>query len=300
MDYLRTPDSCFDNLPDYPFSPHYEEVDGLRLHYVDECPKGTASKDAPVIVMLHGEPTWSYLYRKMIPLFVAAGYRAIAPDLVGFGRSDKPTARDAYSYERHVEWMRTLLFDRLDLQDVTLVCQDWGGLIGLRLVAENVERFARVVAGNTFLPAGEDMPGEMFTLWKEMSQEMPEWAALIDSATEISLSQAELAAYDAPFPDESYKAGSREFPFLVPTSPDNVAVPACLRAWESLRKFDKPFLSSFSDKDPILGHYANSFDVVPGSKGQPQTTITNAGHFLQEDNPEDFAEAVIDLIKRSS
>ena len=295
MDFVRTPDSRFENLPGYPFAPNYAEVDGLRVHYVDEGPA-----DADPVVMLHGEPSWSFLYRKMIPIIASAGHRAIAPDLVGFGRSDKPTERESYSYAGHVEWLRTLLFDRLDLQKVTLVCQDWGGLLGLRLVAENPDRFARVVAANTGLPTGEQEAGPAFAMWLKMSQEMPEWGPLFGGTEQHPTSDAVKAAYDAPFPDESYKAGSRVFPLLVPISPDNPACAANQRAWEALRSLEKPFLIAFSDGDPITGAWKDGFLQVPGSKGQPHTTIEGAGHFLQEDKGEDLARVVVDFIAGSA
>ena len=295
MDFVRTPDCRFENLPGYAFEPNYSDVDGLRVHYVDEGPS-----DADPVVMLHGEPSWSYLYRKMIPIVAGAGHRVIAPDLVGFGRSDKPTERDAYTYAAHVEWMRCLLFDRLDLQNITLVCQDWGGLIGLRLVAEHPDRFARVVAANTLLPQGDQQPGPAFDMWKKMSQEMPSWAPLFGGTKAKPTSDAVKAAYDAPFPDESYKAGSRQFPLLVPVGADDPAVPANRAAWAALEKFDKPFLIAFSDGDPITAGFKDVFLNVPGTKGQPHTTIKDAGHFLQEDNGEELARVVNDFIARNS
>ncbi len=295
MDCVRTPDSRFENLPGYTFEPNYADVHGLRMHYVDEGPG-----DADPVVMLHGEPSWSFLYRKMIPIISSAGHRAIAPDLGGFGRSDKPTRREAYSYATHVEWMRCLLFDRLDLRNITLVCQDWGGLIGLRLVAEHADRFARVVAANTLLPTGEQAPGPAFETWKKMSQEMPAWGPLF-SGTEANPTSDEVkAAYDAPFPDESYKAGSRQFPLLVPVSPDAPAALANQKAWAALKKFEKPFLIAFSDGDPITGGLKDVFLQVPGTKGQPHTTIEGAGHFLQEDKGEVLADVVNDFIARNS
>ena len=295
MDFVRTPDSRFENLPDYPFAPSYAEVDDLRVHYVDEGPP-----DADPVVMMHGEPSWSFLYRKMIPIVAGAGHRVIAPDLVGFGKSDKPTQRESYTYAAHVEWMRKLLFDRLELRNVTLVCQDWGGLIGLRLVAEHPDRFARVVAANTLLPTGEQSPGPAFDLWKKMSQEMPSWGRLFAGTKENPTSDEVKAAYDAPFPDETYKAGSRQFPLLVPVSPDDPACEANKRAWEALKRFEKPFLLAFSDGDPITGGLKDSFLVVPGAKGQPHTTIEGAGHFLQEDKGEELARVVVDFIAGAS
>jgi len=293
---LRTPDERFADLPGCPFAPRYVEIasgDGgrLRVHFVDEGPRG-----ADPVLLLHGEPTWSYLYRKMIPPLVVAGHRAVAPDLVGFGRSDKPAGHSDYSYQRHVDWLRATL-DALALRRVTLVCQDWGGLLGLRLVAEEPERFARVVAANTFLPAGEP-PGEAFLRWRDFSQRVPEFGAgfILQTATATELPAAVCAAYDAPFPDESYKAGARAFPLLVPASPDDPAVPANRRAWEALERFEKPFLTAFSDGDPITRGADRIFQArVPGAKGRPHRTIAGAGHFLQEDKGEELARVVIDF-----
>lgn len=301
MQALRTPDERFANLPGYNFAPHYLQVDDteggeLRLHYLDE-----GAADAPVVLMLHGEPSWCYLYRKMIPLVVAAGYRVIAPDLIGFGRSDKPTLRSDYTYQRHVDWNRAVL-EQLDLQGVTLVCQDWGGLIGLRLVAEHPERFARVVAANTMLPTGDHPLGEAFEQWRNFSQTTPVFPTgmIIQRAVTCTLSPEVIAAYDAPFPDESYKEGARQFPTLVPASPDDPAAPANRKAWESLVKFDKPFLTAFSDKDPITASGAEVLrKLIPGCAGQPHTTIENGGHFLQEDQGEALARVVIDFMRNS-
>jgi haloalkane dehalogenase len=296
MKALRTPDERFENLPGYPFAPNYSEVDGLRVHYVDEGPR-----DASPVLMLHGEPSWSYLYRKMIPIVADAGHRAVAPDLVGFGRSDKPTAREDYTYASHVEWMRELLFDRLDLREITLVSQDWGGLIGLRLVAEHPDRFARVVAANTLLPTGDDGAPDAFFAWRKFSQDVPELPVgrILQGATVGDLPADVMAAYDAPFPDESYKAGAREFPVLVPVTPDNPATPANRAAWKVLRKLDKPFLCAFSDGDPITSPFAKTFEELPGAAGQPHTTIAGGGHFLQEDCGEELARAVVDFIARN-
>jgi haloalkane dehalogenase len=264
MDCVRTPDERFENLPGYPFEPHYAEVDGLRIHYVDEGPRNGA-----VILMLHGEPSWSYLYRKMIPIFAAAGFRAIAPDLVGFGRSDKPVRREDYTYQRHVDWVRGLLFDALDLREINLVCQDWGGLIGLRLVGEHPDRFARVVAANTLLPTGDDPPGPAFEAWRKFSQEVPTFPTgqIINGATKTELTPEVIAAYDAPFPDDTYQAGARQFPTLVPITPDDPAAPANRAAWKSQLAFDKPFLTAFSDADPINAAASPRMRTVAGAVG---------------------------------
>jgi haloalkane dehalogenase len=295
MDVLRTPDDRFANLPGYPFAPHYTETDGLRIHYVDEGPRA----GAPVL-MLHGEPSWSYLYRKMIPIVVAAGHRAIAPDLVGFGRSDKPVRREDYTYQRHVDWMRHVLVT-LDLRNVTLVCQDWGGLLGLRLVAEHPDRFARVVAANTFLPTGDKPPGKAFLAWKEYSQTTPDFhvGGIVRGGSAKAFAAGVEDAYDAPFPDDRYKAGARQFPMLVPVSPDDPAAPANRRAWEVLSRWEKPFLTAFSDQDPVTRGFDRLFlEMVPGTKGQPHTTIAGGGHFLQEDCGEELARVVVDFMRR--
>jgi haloalkane dehalogenase len=300
MDALRTPDARFEGLPGFDFAPHYAEVadhDGgrLRVHYLDEGPA-----DAPTVLLMHGEPSWCYLYRRMIPVLTAVGLRAVAPDLVGFGRSDKPTQLEDYTYAGHVEWMRSLLFDALDLHDVTLVGQDWGGLIGLRLVAEHPERFARVVAANTFLPTGEGQPSEAFLNWRRFSQEVDPFPAgtIVNFGCTTELSPDVVAAYDAPFPDSGYVAGARQFPLLVPITPDDPAAAANQAAWKVLEQFDKPFLCAFSDGDPIMrGLDAPLLERIPGAAGQPHTTIAGGGHFLQEDRGPELAQVVVDFVE---
>lgn len=302
MQYLRTPESCFDNLEGYSFSANYLQVDDfeggtLRLHYVDE-----GSKEAPVVLMMHGEPSWSYLYRKMIPPVVAAGYRVIAPDLIGFGKSDKPTKRSDYTYQRHVDWVRNILI-QLDLHDVTLMCQDWGGLLGLRLVAEHADRFARVCAANTMLPTGDHQASEAFMSWKNFSQEVPEFpcGGIIKGATTTDLSPAVIDAYNAPYPDESYKEGARQFPTLVPVTPDDPASDVNRAAWQQLSQFNKPFLTAFSDSDPVTAGGDKIFQkLVPGCAVQSHTTIENGGHFLQEDQGEALAGVLIKFIRSTS
>jgi haloalkane dehalogenase len=299
MQTLRTPDDRFDDLPGYGFEPHYAEVadpDGgsLRVHYLRE-----GDPAAPVVLLMHGEPSWSYLYRKMIPVLTAAGLQAVAPDLVGFGRSDKPSERTDYSFARHVEWMRELLFDRLDLRDVTLVGQDWGGLIGLRLVGEHPERFARVVAANTFLPTGDRSPGEAFFAWQKFSQEVEEFptGGIVQGGCAKGITPEIRAAYDAPFPDETYKAGARAFPMLVPSSPDDPAHDDNVAAWVGLAAFDRPFLCAFSDSDPITkGADRELKERISGAQGQPHTTIVGGGHFLQEDCGEELAQVVASFV----
>jgi len=295
MDVLRTPDDRFHNLSGYPFVPQYVDLDGLRVHYVDEGPP-----EAAPILLLHGEPSWSYLYRKMIPPLVAAGHRCIAPDLVGFGRSDKPTDRAAYTYQRHVGWMRGII-EALALQNITLVCQDWGGLIGLRLVAEHADRFARVVAANTFLPTGDVPPGAAFLRWREYSQTTPRFhvGGIVRGGCATELPAEVIAAYDAPFPDDRYTAGARQFPMLVPSAPDDPAAAANRAAWDVLRRWTKPFLTAFSDLDPVTQGADQLLQRdIPGAQGQPHTTIRGAGHFLQEDKGEELARVVDRFVRR--
>lgn len=293
METLRTPDERFVDLPDYPFAPHYAEIAGLRIHYVDEGPP-----DAAPVLLLHGEPSWSYLYRKLIPPLAAAGNRVVAPDLVGFGRSDKPAAREDHTYQRHVDWMAGLL-EALDLRGITLVCQDWGGLIGLRLAAEHPERFARIVAANTFLPTGDIPAGAAFRRWQRASQEMPVFDVqrIVASGCTSEVPAAVLAAYAAPFPDDRYLAGARQFPLLVPTTPDDPASEPNRLAWEVLRRWEKPFLCAFGDRDLITrGADRYLIEAIPGTRGQPHVTLEGVGHFLQEDQGERLAQIVADFI----
>lgn len=292
MKHIRTPEERFKRLPNYPFEANYLEVDGLRMHYVDEGPK-----DGKVILMMHGEPSWSYLYRYMIPVCAAAGHRVIAPDLLGFGKSDKPTDIDDYSYQSHMDWM-TSFIEQLDLKDVTLVCQDWGSLIGLRLAAENESRFAAIVLGNGMLPIGDEgvMP-KVFKIWQNFARYSP-WfpiARIIEFGSFKSLSKDERRAYDAPFPSSAYKVGARAFPRLVPSDGNNPASEANRAAWEILKQWNKPFLTTFSNGDPVTRGLDKFFHKrVPGTKGQPHVTL-NGGHFLQEDAGVEFAQAVNSL-----
>ncbi len=303
MQTVRTPDDRFADLPDFPFEPHYADIgdragDGaggtLRVHYLDEGPS-----DAAPVLLLHGEPSWSYLYRHMIPPLVAAGHRVVVPDQVGFGRSDKPTEQTDYSYARHVAWMSSLVFDVLDLRNITFFGQDWGGLIGLRLVTAQPDRFARVAVGNTGLPVGTAPPSEAFRQWREFSQTSPVFpiGEIINGATTTELSAEIKAAYDAPYPDDNYKAGARIWPSLVPISPDDPEAPANRAAWEALEQFDKPFLCCFSDQDPVTAGGERAFlGRVPGTEGQDHTTIEGAGHFLQEDAGPELAQVLVDFI----
>ncbi len=298
MEFLRTPDERFADLPGFPFAPHYLEVDGLRIHFLDE-----GDPAAPPVLLLHGEPSWCYLYRKMIPGIVSAGYRAVAPDLVGFGRSDKPVDRNVYTYQRHVDWTGAWL-ERMDLRNISLFCQDWGGLIGLRLATENENRFARIVAGNTFLPTGTE--GTMplaFLDWRNFSQAVKRLPVgrVIKNGCASELPPEVVRAYDAPFPGEEYKAGARQFPVLVPTTPDDPARAANERAWEVLRRWEKPFLCAWGQADPIMAGADLIFRRrVPGAKNQPHARLEDAGHFLQEDKGAELARIVVDFIERTS
>lgn len=294
MEKHRTPDERFTKLPDYAFAPHYAQVgDGLRLHYVDEGPRA----GRPVL-MMHGEPSWSFLYRHIIPPVANAGCRVLAPDLIGFGKSDKPRELTDYSYSAHVAWMLEW-FDSLDLSDAILFCQDWGGLIGLRLVAARLDRFAAVIAGNTMLPTGAHTPPDAFLAWQQFSQTVPEFPTgkILQGATVRDLSAAEIAAYDAPYPDESFKAGARIFPALVPTSPDQDGAADNRAAWEVLSAWEKPFVTCFSDQDPVTkGGDAVFQKRVPGTKGQPHRIIKDGGHFLQEDKPDELAALILEVV----
>jgi haloalkane dehalogenase len=299
MKTLRTPDERFAGLPGYAFSPRYVDVPSrdsgsLRVHYVDE-----GASDAPAVLLLHGEPSWSYLYRRMIPVLVDAGLRAIAVDLVGFGRSDKPARRADYTYQRHVDWTRAAV-EEIGARDVTFVGQDWGGLIGLRIVAEDPDRFARVVAANTFLPTGDRDPGPAFLAWQKYSQETPNFhvGGIVNGGCATTLAPDVIAAYDAPFPDDTYKEGARQFPMLVPTSPDDPASEPNRAAWKVLEQWDKPFLTAFSDSDPVTAGAEKVFQsVVPGARGREHPTIMGAAHFLQEDKGEELAAVVVDFIR---
>lgn len=298
MKVLRTPDAAFADLSDYGFDPHYTTIpDGeggtLRMHHVDEGPEGGAP-----ILCLHGEPTWSYLYRKMIPVFARAGHRVVAPDLVGFGKSDKPTERSDYTYQAHVDWMSAWLIAQ-DLQDITLVCQDWGGLIGLRLFAAMPDRFARVVVANTALPTGDKPMSPAFGAWRTYSQSVPDFNAgrVVYGGTTREISEEEIVAYNAPFPDDRYKAGARQFPMLVPTRPDDPASEPNRAAWAVLKRLDLPVLTVFGADDKVMAGVDKVFQSqMPGAAGQRHQVLSGAGHFLQEDVGPELAQATLDFI----
>lgn len=293
---LRTPDERFASLADFPYRPHYADVgDDLRMAWVEDGPA-----DGEPVLLLHGEPSWSFLYRSIMPVLADAGLRAVAPDLIGFGRSDKPVDQGEHSYARHVEWVRRLAFDVLDLTGVTLVGQDWGGLIGLRLAAEHPERFARIVAANTGLPTGDqDMP-EVWHRFRVAVQTAPELdvARLVAAGCVRGLSPEARAAYDAPFPDERFKAGPRAMPGLVPHRPDDPASEANRAAWQRLAASSTPMLVAFGDSDPITGAMGPVLRrAMAGAAGREHPVIAGAGHFLQEDAGPELAAAVVDFVR---
>jgi haloalkane dehalogenase len=296
MRVLRTPPERFADLPGFPYAARFAEIgDGLRMAYVEDGPAG-----GEPVLLLHGEPTWSYLYRRVIPVLAGAGLRVIAPDLIGFGRSDKPADPADHTYARHVEWVRAFAFDALKLAGVTMVGHDWGGLIGLRLVAEHREYFARVVATNTGLPTGAQPMPEVWLRFREAVRTAPvlDVARLVSSGCRTPLAAEVLAAYDAPFPDETFKAGPRAMPGLVPTSLDDPASAANIAAWQQLSTLDIPVLVAFSDQDPITGPMAPLLrSAIPGAAGAVHPTITGAGHFLQEDAGDQLAEAIVAFIR---
>ena len=294
MRTVRTPDDRFDDLPDYNFEPHYTKVSGLRMHYIDEGPE-----DGEPVLLLHGEPSWSYLYRHMVPPLAAAGLRVVAPDLIGFGRSDKLVSKSDYSYAGHVAWIREFV-ESLDLTGITLFCQDWGSLIGLRVAAENGQRFARIVLGNGGLPTGDQAMPDAFMKWRAFALHSPYFpiGKIIQKGTTTNLRDDVVRAYDAPFPSRKFKAGARMFPALVPIRPDDPASDDNRRAWDAFSRWEKPFLTAFSDKDPITRGGDRVWQKhVPGAQSQEHVTIEGAGHFLQEDKGEELASVLIEFIK---
>ncbi|MBC7917128.1 MAG: haloalkane dehalogenase [Rhodoferax sp.] len=291
---LRTPEERFASIPDFPYTPHYLELDGLRVAYIDEGPR-----DAAPVLLMHGEPTWSYLYRKMIPGLVAAGHRVIAPDLIGFGRSDKPSKKGDYSYANHVAWMVAWM-ERMELQNATLFCQDWGSLIGLRLVTHSPQRFARVVLANGGLPTGMGAVPRAFKIWRAFARFSP-WfpiGRIVNSGCTNQLSPAEIAAYDAPFPSGRHRVAARLFPTFVPASPTDPERVANEQAWEVLKQWHKPFLTLFSSRDPITRGGDKIFlKLVPGTANQPHAVTRGAGHFLQEDKGPELAQKISEFIQ---
>ena len=292
--FLRTPDTCFQGLTDFPYQPHYTEVGGLRVAFIDEGPR-----DGPLVYLLHGEPAWSYLYRKMIPVLVQAGCRVIAPDQVGFGRSDKPTRREDYTYANHVAWMSALI-EQQGWQDMTFFGQDWGSLIGLRVVAGMPERFARIALGNAALPTGQETLPPVFRIWRAFAMYSP-WfpiGRIVKTGCQKGLTDHEVAAYNAPFPGRAYRVGARVFPTLVPDGPNHPEGQVNARAWDEVfKQWHKPLVTLFSNRDPITkGGYKIWQDCVPGAQGQPHANIRGAGHFLQEDSGVEVAQALVQFI----
>lgn len=296
MKLLRTPDERFENLPDFPYKPNYLEVDGIRIHYVDEGPRSPEC-----VLLMHGEPSWCFLYRHMIPILTKAGYRTLTPDLVGFGRSDKPTKKSDHTYRKHIEWM-TKWVKLLDLQKITLFCQDWGSLIGLRVAIENQERFSRIVLSNGGIPTGKQRQPDAFLNWRESSRTATKFyvGRVVQAGTITKLPRNVIKAYDAPFPDDTFKSGARIMPSLVPISKDDPEHEANKNAREQYFQWKKPFLTAFSDGDPITrGGYRFWQENVPGAKGQSHTTIKNAGHFIQEDKGPELADLIIKFIENN-
>ncbi len=296
MEIIRTPDERFENLAGYDFRPNYLHVNGLRLHYVDE---GTVASET--ILLMHGEPSWAFLYRHMIPPLVESGFRVIAPDLIGFGRSDKPMKQADHSYQKHVEWIASWM-KTINLKNITMFCQDWGSLIGLRVAIENKERFKRIILANGGLPTGEQRMNEAFLRWREFSRNSRQFKIerIIQGGTVTKLTKKVLQGYAAPFPDDSYMAGARIMPSLVPISTDDPEHEANKRAIEEYKKWDIPFLTAFSDKDPITrGGEKFWQENVPGARNQDHIIIKNAGHFLQEDKGSEIAEVIIKFIEKN-
>ena len=291
--FLRTPEERFQQLPDFAYTPHYTELGGLRIAHIDEGPR-----DGPVVLLMHGEPAWSFLYRKMIPILVAAGMRVLVPDQVGFGLSDKPTQRSEYTYENHVQWMSAWL-ESVNAKDITLFCQDWGSLIGLRMVAEMPDRFARIALSNGGLPTGKEKIPRAFHIWRAFAMYSP-WfpiGKIVRTGCAQGLNDLEVAAYDAPYPNSRYKVGARVFPTLVPIHPNDPAGPANERAWALFKAWHKPFITLFSTRDPVTkGGQVAWQRKVPGAQGQNHTQIRGAGHFVQEDKGQELARALIQYI----
>ena len=300
MEIISCDAARFGDIPDYPFAENWLEIDlgeghRGRMHYLDEGPK-----DAPPVLLFHGEPSWSFLYRKMIPILVQAGFRCLAPDLIGFGKSDKPDEQGFYTYARHVSWLEQWR-EAVVPQEAGLFCQDWGGLLGLRMVGNAPGRFAFVVASNTFLPTG-GTPSPAFLAWREFAKSSPEFkiGELLQRATFTERSDAEIMAYDAPFPDEPSKAGARAFPQLVPVEDGMAGIEENKVAWENLAAFDKPFLTLFGADDPVTGGLGDTLaSRIKGAEGQPHDILSGCGHFCQEDRPVELSHGVIDMAKKA-
>lgn len=294
---LRTPESRFENLPDYPFAPNYlEVVADLRMHYVEE-----GDKNHPTVLLLHGEPSWSFLYRKMIPVLVENNFHVVAPDLIGFGKSDKPTDRSSYTYQGHLDWLSTFI-EQLDLNDMILFCQDWGGLLGLRILTEMEDRFSMVVVSNTALPTGNVPMPESFMKWQAYSQhsETFDIGKVIDLGTSRPLPDEVMAGYSAPFPTEEYKSGARMFPMLVPIKSDDPEAVKNQEAWGKLHQWTKPMLTLFGEKDDIMkGAEAIFQSIVPGTKGQDHAML-DAGHFIQEEKGEELAKHIVSFYQKNA
>jgi haloalkane dehalogenase len=292
--FLRTPEERFQNLPDFSFAPHYTQIGGLRIAYIDEGPK-----DGPVVLLMHGEPAWSFLYRKMIPILVSAGMRVLVPDQVGFGRTDKPTKRSEYTYENHVQWMSAWL-ESVDAKDITLFCQDWGSLIGLRMVAEMPDRFARIALSNGGLPTGKEKIPKAFHIWRAFAMYSP-WfpiGKIVRFGCAQGLSDEAVAAYDAPYPNSRYEVGARVFPTLVPIDPSDPAREANEKAWDMYKAWAKPFITLFATRDPVTKGGERLWQkLVPGAANQNHTKIRGAGHFVQEDKGEEVAQALVEFMR---
>ena len=294
MKILRTPDECFNNLEDYPFEPNYIDIEHnnhtLRMHYLDEN-----SESEEIVLLMHGEPTWSYLYRKIIPILVSNGKRVIAPDLIGFGKSDKPASREDYSYANHIMWVETLI-KKLDLKNIIFFAQDWGGLIGLRLLAKYPHLYEGLVVSNSGLPVGSGAT-EGFMQWLHFSQNVEDFdcGKIVNQGSLKQLNEAEIAAYNAPFPDDSYKAGPRVFPTLVPITKEHPQVQENIEAWQVLSSFDKPTITLFGEHDmAFIGGEKFFIEKIPGAKNMHHQII-DAGHFSQENQPELIAKTILSI-----
>lgn len=301
MQVLKTPESAFNKITDFPYSPCFTEITDTVSSEMTMAHYQCGPEDGHTVLLMHGEPTWAYLYRKMMPVLAEAGFNVIAPDLIGFGRSDKPVRKEDYSYARHLIWIKDW-FTQVVKGPTTLFCQDWGGLLGLRLVADMPDYFSGVMVSNTGLPTGDHSPSEAFIKWRRFSQNVPIFptSTIIQNGTTTELDEATLAAYDAPFPDEEYKAGARMFPLLVPTSPDSAEAQANKQAWDKLKQFKKPFITAFGDSDPITKGGDKLFQkLIPGCKDMTHRLVENGGHFIQEDQGELLANLLIQFIKKT-